>query len=245
MDRSVWTEQVTTSRLPAWKCPGCLKGHVIMEEDSHRYEETAESKAMHGDDGWDPDWISYTFTAWGKCTHTPCSQTFAVAGVGGVDMVYDEDGAELVEVFHPQFCSPMPRIIEIPTKCPHPIKHELNAAFALFFADRGACAGRLRIVLELMMDHLGIAQEKSVNGRTSQLKLHARIEEFSKQNAEIGNQLMALKWLGNTAAHEGIAHRGHLLDAFEILEHVLAEVIDERSARVAALADKMKSRYGK
>jgi hypothetical protein len=61
----------------------------------------------------------------------------------------------------------------------------------------------------------------------------------------LGSQLMALKWLGNTASHEGGVSRDDLLDAFEILEHNLRELIEHRSARVAELARKLTKKHGR
>jgi hypothetical protein len=55
---------------------------------------------------------------------------------------------------------------------------------------------------------------------------------------------MALKWLGNTGAHEGSISDADLLDAFEIFEHALAEIVDKRSANLAALAKKLTKKHG-
>jgi len=58
-------------------------------------------------------------------------------------------------------------------------------------------------------------------------------------------QLMALKWLGNSGSHSGEVSRDDLLDAFEILEHALAELLEQKSERIAALAKKMTAKHGK
>ena len=56
---------------------------------------------------------------------------------------------------------------------------------------------------------------------------------------------MALKSLGNSGAHEGSISREDLLDAFEVLEHSLEEIIEQRSKRVAALSKKLTKKHGK
>jgi len=66
-----------------------------------------------------------------------------------------------------------------------------------------------------------------------------------KGEPAVGAQLMALKWLGNTASHEGSVSRDDLLDAFEILEHSLSELIEQRSARVAELARQLTKKHSK
>src|ERR1035437_667301 len=96
----------------------------------------------------------------------------------------------------------------------------LNFVQARCMSDQGAAANRLRVALECLLDHVGIPrQEKNQKGDVWDLKLHSRIETFEKAEANLGGQLMALKWLGNTASHEGNVTREDLLDALEILEH--------------------------
>ena len=56
---------------------------------------------------------------------------------------------------------------------------------------------------------------------------------------------MALKSLGNTGTHEGQVTREDVLDAFEIIEHALAELIDRRTAKVAALARKLSKKHAR
>jgi hypothetical protein len=138
----------------------------------------------------------------------------------------------------------MPDIFEIPKKCPPEVKTELSAGFTLFWSDQAAAAGRIRVALERLMDHLGIPmRRKEKNGKFSELSLHHRIELFEKGEPAIGSQLMALKWLGNTGSHQGKLVRDDLLDAFEILEHALTELIDQRTAKVAALAKKLMKKH--
>jgi hypothetical protein len=54
---------------------------------------------------------------------------------------------------------------------------------------------------------------------------------------------MALKWLGNTGTHSAEVSEDDLLDAFEILEHALIEIIEKRSTKVAELAKKLTKKH--
>lgn len=244
MDREVWQHVITETSVPAWRCPVCKLGHTHLEEGAFRFEETAESVRWRNDDGWDPDWIDYAFTAWAYCTNPGCGQRFCISGNGGISETYDEDGVDWGEYFLPKHCYPMPWIIEIPKKCPREIKEELKSAFLLFWSHRPACAGRLRVVLELLMDHIGVPTEiTGEDQKTRQLKLHHRIEHFMSQNQAVGAQLMALKWLGNTGAHDSSVMKKDLLDAFEILEYALEEIVDMRAERVAELAKKLQDKH--
>jgi Domain of unknown function (DUF4145) len=150
------------------------------------------------------------------------------------------------DYFSPRFCSPMPDIIDLPMKCSDPIKSELRSSFTLFWSNPAACASRIRVGLEQLMNHMGVPKRrKNSNGRYSDLTLHARIDAFAAKEASIGNQLMALKWLGNTGSHDGRVSRTDLLDAFEILEHALNEIFERRSARVSELAKKLIKKHAR
>lgn len=94
------------------------------------------------------------------------------------------------------------------------------------------------------MDHLGIqSRRKNKKGKFDKLTLHNRIEVFSKNEPTIGAQLMALKLLGNTGSHDGGVMRNDVLDAFEIVEHALFELIDDKSKRIAALAQTLTEKH--
>lgn len=249
MKRALWTGTLTERRCPPWPCPACSKGTLALVPKSLTYKETVASKRAQHDEGWTPEEVTYAFTAWVKCNHQPCSQEAVVSGVGGAELSHylDSEGepdVDITDYFAPRFCFPMPDIFEIPKKCPREIKRELCAAFALFWSDPAATANRVRVALERLMDHLSIPRRRrETNGRFSDLSLHQRIDLFEKDNPAIGGQIMALKWLGNTGSHEGQVTRNDILDAFEILEHVLGELIEQRTAKVAALAKQLMKKH--
>lgn len=246
MDRRLWTRELTTKYCPPWPCPICRKGTLSLVKDSLIFKETTESVRSHDDEYFDFDWIEFIFTAWAQCTHPSCHQEFAISGTGGVAPQYtsdDEWGYE--DYFSPKACHPMPDIFDFPAKCPNDIRSELRAAFAIFWSSQAACASRMRVALEYLMNHLGVPKRrKGTNGKFFDLTLHARIDAFAKKDPAIGSQLMALKWLGNTGSHDGSVSTADLLDAFEIIEHALREIIDGHSARVASLAKKLTQKHG-
>jgi len=210
------------------------------------YKETVESKRAHDDEAFDHDWIEYTFTAWAECRHQSCKQQFAIAGVGGLSPEQTEEGYEWEEYFSPMLSRPMPDMFDFPARCSEDVKEELRAAFAIFWSHQAACAGRIRVALECLMNHLGVQKrKKDKKGKYSDLSLHARIDVFAKNEPTIGPQLMALKWLGNAGSHNREVRKDDLLDAFEIMEHALVEIIDRRSAKVAALAKKLTKKHGR
>jgi hypothetical protein len=249
MNRSLWTQSLTDQISPAWPCPQCSKGILALIPKSLISKETVESKQMHGHEGWDPEWITYVFTAWLRCSYPGCGQEVALAGEGTVNcgQTLDEEGCPVPEDitrFKPLFCWPMPDVFELPAKSPAEVTAELRAAFRLFWSDQSASAGRVRVSLERLMDHYHVLKRrKGTNGKYHALRLHDRIETFSKTQSAEGEKLMALKWLGNTGSHQGDVSRDDLLNGFEILEFLLAELFEQRAVRVAELARELTKRH--
>jgi hypothetical protein len=205
-----------------------------------------ESQRSHRDEGFDPDWITYAFTAWARCSVAACKQEFAISGRGGVTQeVTSEDGDwDWVEFFEPRHCYPMPHIIAIPKQCPGNVALELESAFSLFWSSPAACAGRIRVALELLMDQLGVPKrKKSSKGGLYDLPLHDRLEHFSVKAPAVAQHLMALKVLGNAGSHVAEVKQVDLLDAFEILEHALGEIVDRRTARIAELTQSLLKKH--
>jgi hypothetical protein len=239
MNQLLWTETIKTNSSPPWPCNSCARGTFALVTGSLIHKETVWSKRARKSDDWDPDWITYSFTAWVKCNNPACNEEAAVAGSGGVNYNCDEEGqaVERFDYFSPLFCTPMPDIFELPKKCPEEITSELRAAFALFWSDPSASANRVRVALEALMNHLQIQKRrKNKKGKFDKLNLHGRIKVFSENESRIGDQLMALKWLGNTGSHDGKVMSNDVLDAFEIIEQALLELVEHRSKRLAALA---------
>jgi hypothetical protein len=248
MNRSLWIKGIDKTYCPGWQCPSCTEGTIVLVPKSLAHAETILSVQGHDHSDFDPDWIQYSFTAWGQCSHASCQQKFAIAGKGGVSPEFTSDGRswEYEDYFEPQYCFPMPHIIELPQKCPNNIKKELIAAFSLFWLNRPACAGRIRVSLEMLMDHMSVPNKrKAKNGRDLELTLHERIDAYSAKDPQFGSYLMALKWLGNTGSHEGDISKADILDAFEILEHALVEILDNRNEKVAELAKKLHEKHGR
>lgn len=100
------------------------------------------------------------------------------------------------------------------------------------------------MTLEKLMDHLRMpTKRKTEKGKYHELKLHDRLLLFQESDPKQGNRLLAVKWLGNTGSHEEQVSAEDLLDAYEVLEHALAEILDKTSSRVDALAKKLTKKH--
>lgn len=57
--------------------------------------------------------------------------------------------------------------------------------------------------------------------------------------------LFAVKWLGNAGSHEGTELSANdVLDAYEIMEHLLEEIYSQRSTRLQAIAKRVNRNKG-
>jgi hypothetical protein len=248
MNRDLWKQNLTEQVCPAWTCPTCGKGTVVLTPKSLTHKETVMSKQAHSHEEWGPELFSFVFTAWAQCSYSSCKEEFLISGTGGMEPEYNEDGdVDFESCFYPILILPMPDIIKIPEKCPDGVAQELRSSFKLYYIHNAACAGRIRVALERLMDFLGVTKKKRNKlGKFDDLTLHKRIEAFAKNDLIHGSQLMALKWLGNAGSHsDEEVSSVDLLDAFEILEHALSELVDRQSAHVAALAKKLMKKHAK
>ena len=85
------------------------------------------------------------------------------------------------------------------------------------------------------MDQLDVPHKKN---------LHQRIEEYQKTTPLIAEKLMAIKWFGNTASHEGRVRNSDLLSAYEIIEYVLEDIYCDMEEQIAKVAAKLLTRHG-
>lgn len=246
MNRGIWQKGLTQDQCPPWPCPTCGLGVVVLTEDSVRSSETATSASSHGHPDWEPEYIDYVFTAVAKCTHPKCNETFAIAGTGGVSGYFDpDDGPTFGDYFTPLLCAPMPEVIKIPVACPDEVRDALRHAFALMWINPSACAGRLRVGLEAMMESLGIPGTKvDKNGRQRPVSLHGRIKALASAEPEVSDQLISVKWLGNAGSHNNQVDMESLLDGLEVLEYALSELLERPRAKVARLAKELSTRWG-
>lgn len=245
MDKTLWNRSFTDAACPPWPCPTCGSGVVVLLPDQLREQMTKESAKHQAEEWWGFEHVALTFSAWGECANKQCGEQFVISGDGYVDQVptgEDMTDYEYVSFFTPRFISPTLRLCSLPENCPKEVVDAMHAAFALFWQSKPAAAGRIRVSLERLLDHLGSPSRTKENNLIS---LGHRIEQFSKANPDHGTHLLALKWLGNVGSHTAVVETNDLLDAFEVFEHVLAELIGTKSAAVAKLSERLIEKYGR
>lgn len=235
MDRELWTSTITQWEVPRWPCPSCAGGTLRLRPKTFESWETAHSKALHDSDGWEPEWITYSFAARLECTNSECAESVSLIGSGGVTPGDPRTGDDLVKFFKPQHAHPMPPIIPLADEWPHEVRGALRSSFVSFWSNEASAANSVRVAVERLLDERCVRR-----GRVgARLPLHARITKFADENPESANKLMAIKWLGNTGSHTSEVTAGDLLSAYEVLEHVLNNLFVQRAKEIDRLAERL------
>lgn len=221
-------------------------GLLELQKESLAYKETALSHEGHEHPAHDFDWVRYRFTALFVCNNKKCMEVASVAGSGGLDEEHDWENQDIsyTPYFFPEYFMPSPAIIPVPAGTPEEIKEELALSFSAYWGDPSAAANKVRLAVERLLDHRRITNFAVRNGRRRRKSLHERIEDFKAKQPDLAECLLAIKWLGNAGSHPEGLSREDMLDAYEILQHVLEELYVARRARAAALARGINRRKG-
>lgn len=245
MDREKWAEGWID--LPRYDCPTCNKGTLRQHGDIVA-EETEYSKAEYAKDEWEPEWMTHRFVMLLKCDEPGCGEIVTVAGDRKVEVYedYEENRQEVVEKYYPQNMHPAPYVFRIPPRLKTEPMQQLVKAFELMWADAGASANRIRIFVERLMDQYKVPTTGiDKKGNPYELKLFQRINEMEKMHPGHKDAFDALRWVGNYGSHSGDAKRETLLNCFEVLEGLLADLVEGRKDRLQNWQQQMIANKGK
>ena len=247
IDRNIWILPFAKERFPPWPCPHCNGGKFLLNRDTFRLEEAIESIQHRNHDAWEPEWIHGLFTAHLHCSNPNCREKAVVCGSYRVSDWLDPDTGQhdFEEVLEPDFICPSPDLFTVPKACPEDIKLEIRKAFSLYWSDLDAAGNRVRTVVELLLDHLKVRKrERKKNGKYRHLSLHDRILEFHPKNPDIGEKLLAIKWLGNIGSHGNGLSKDDLIDDFEMIQFVFEELFERTRERLSTMAKRIIRKKG-
>jgi len=251
MDRIAIKRSIKKNFVPPWACPHCKAGVLTMRPDDLRFEEFKKSISAHGMDDFFPDWVDYVFSAILRCNNPRCREIVACCGKGGLEQEYtgyDEDGYpdwDWIEYFIPHHFIPHLRLFDVPSKTPEVVTSEIEASFAVFFADPKAAANHVRSAIEQILNELKIKKFTVKNKKRRSLPLHFRIDTLPVKYLSIKQNLLAIKWLGNAGSHPGeTLEKDDVLDAYEILEHLLDDLYNPKKVKIEKLVKAINKRKG-
>lgn len=249
--RNLWKSDYTQNSFGQFPCPRCLTGLLKLDKSTLKIEEPPYSKALHQEDDWDAEWVTERFICLLRCDNPKCEEIVTSLGDTSVDrfIVEDDDGShswDLMTVLQPRAIFPAPPIITIPKEVAKPIAGEIRKSFGLFWADRDACATKLRKSVEMVLDEFKIPRTtKTKKGKDRYLDLKERIEEFKNIDPNNHQALNALRNVGNLATHDGGVTLEALLDTFQVYEYALGEIFGKNKANIDKLIQKLISKKGK
>lgn len=250
MNRKIFKLPFTEEAVPSWQCPTCQTGFLRIKEGTFFSEETSLSKKAHDHEAWDPDWISSVYSCLLECLNKSCKEIISNTGKGFVDwdIEQDEHGYPVqvyCDFYKPLFFHPHLKLISVPENAPGEVKEKLNESFRLFFSSPSAASNHVRAAIESLLNNLNVNRYRVSNGKRRLISLHQRIDLLPSKHAELKDLLIAVKWLGNAGSHSGKElSADDVMDAYEIVEHVLSEIYEKKSVKLKALAKKVNKAKG-
>lgn len=222
---------------PNLLCSSCARGHIEINKSNIINAETSSSRASKDHDAWEPWWITSRFCTIGVCNNKQCEEPFIISGISSPEESnthFTQYGPNYYERYKIQYMSPPPLFFEIPATCPNDVKQLIMESFMLFFINKGACVSAIRKSLEKLLDKLKIKKFQKTGPRKP-ISLHNRIEYFKKSNPEIGETLMAIKWIGNAGTHEDKIQNSDIESCYSIYKHALDEIYLKKTHAVRQL----------
>ena len=246
-NRDLWSGAYERSAIPKFVCPKCTEGRLTLDETSLSVKQPAYSVTDSKHPDWEPDWDIDRFSLRLTCDVATCGEVANVLGDTTVaEYMDDNQGWGLISLLRARAFFPAPPIISIPKEVPDAVRTEITKSFELFWVDLSSCANRLRVSVELLLDHFKIPRHGvDKKGKSIRLDLNARVSLFEKSDPEHAPTLTALRMIGNLGSHGDEVNRTPLLDSYEIYEYALAELCGQRKARIEQLRQKLILNKGK
>lgn len=165
-----------------------------------------------------------------------CDEIVLVSG-----LVNDEEN-----LLQPVCFLPTLNLFPLSNRCPSNIAAQTRQAFSLYWSDKNAAGNRIRASVELILDHLKIKKNRltKINKRQP-MTLHDRILEYHPKNPDVGEMLLAIKWVGNIGSHRTELKKVDLLDDLEMLEFVHDELFTKSRSQIQQRAKLINRNKGK
>jgi hypothetical protein len=232
--------------FPPFPCPSC-GATLILVSDSLKIFESSESWHLHDVGAIGDDEGGGVFSAMLHCANKPCGEHVAMAGYANPGFDRDSSGDDYVTWYlRPEYFTPTIPIFRIPASVPVEVKNAVLSSFRLFWVDSAAAGNALRTALELLLDAKGVPRLTNPTPPSTPQRrdLHDRIQSFRTQEPEIGDLLLATKWIGNAASHSTSLEPKTVIRGYELLSLVLEELFDKRTSRIKDFAQRVNQNRG-
>ena len=147
---------------------------------------------------------------------------------------YDGEFGDYVEQydnsFTPTYFEPHLKLFKIPKSCPKEMVLEIENSFKLFWTDLSSCVNKIRISVEILLNEQKVKRFELKGGKRYPLSLHKRIMAFT--NTEVKDNLLAIKWVGNSGSHSGEVETIDALEVYRLLEYSLNKIYNSEEKEI-------------
>lgn len=245
----MWEKMTFEQDKPiVWPCPTCHSTALQLDPENLKTLETKETHDYKKDEDFEWSFTQFRFVGFLQCR--ACNESVSMQGSCHLEERWEYNYYEdhpiktYVEIYEPVYFIPAMKLITIPGTCPDNIKSSVVQSFYLFFSDLDACVNRIRTTIELILNSKKV-RKTSPKSRKTKLTLHNRIIEFGKNNPDIANYLLAMKWIGNSGSHESeVLTRTDILEVYELLEKALQLLYTDTEKRLQKISKEIIARKG-
>lgn len=243
------TRSFNKDSFPPLPCPACSRPMSIKADSISSYE-TAQSVFLSDKVGAIAPYERIgVFTLFLECRDPECLEHVAVSGEASNECINRPDGMDAyVPVYDIWNCFPAIHLFPLSKAWDEQVKGHMLNSFSHFWNDPSSSGNSLRCAIEALMDYCKIPQKRRTqNGKMHRLTLHERIEAWGSKNKdqhELSQLLLAIKWIGNAGSHKAALSKKDLIKGYQLTEHVFSEVFDKRTKSLKNLAKRVNRRRG-
>ncbi|TGE23570.1 DUF4145 domain-containing protein [Hymenobacter metallicola] len=231
-------------------CRFCNTGRLTADSNKVVDEETSSSKRHQVMPYANQDEYEGKFSILFRCNNAKCREIHLASG----DVIFEEmrsydeysheetfDGYD--KQYYPRFFHPSIDIFTIDSNLPNNISEEIRKSFSLYFTDTNAAANRIRVAIEHLLSVLKIPTHNKAGNRHT---LHNRITLLEKKQKNLSANLFAIKWIGNSGSHMENLSKPDIIDAYEIVEHIINELFIRKNKilHVRTIAKEINTKKG-
>jgi hypothetical protein len=240
---ALWPDKFTSDNIPQWQCPTCQRGLMALKGKLLNCYESASSKKENAE--WLPTtvpWSKGVFTCILICNNTRCQETVALTGTyeieefWPIDMFSGNPQLSYTEVYTPLTSVPALHVFNLSEHIPMPVNNAIAESFKIFWLDPSSCANKIRTAIEVILTQQNISKVEVVKGKKKYLPLHKRIAMFREIYVDEGEKLEAIKWIGNEGSHGDAITKKDLIDAYDLLSHIIHRLYDTEAERLKRLS---------
>lgn len=236
INRKLWEASFSKDNFPNWICSKCNTGLFKIVKDTFHVACDGTTEMYRFRDNFTSHHYCSRFCAILRCNNKNCQESAVITGRGWLGCVAKYDYEE-VEYYKPEYCHPPPAIFKIPEKTPEEITNDILESFSIFLSQPNCAGNKIRTSIEKLMDFQKVRKTTTSRKTRKRVKLtlHNRIVAYGKKNDKLSENILAIKWIGNSASHTQGLKVKDIFDAYDLLHYVLNEIYGNGAKHIAKI----------